>query len=385
MKKLVSTVGIGEGGIPGGKKPNNQKLTQHLERVHVHLMNEGESGVEKSGSSTISNINDDSSKRIGGELLSSSSSGSTINNSNSNNGNALLPAAMVSSIMEMAILSDVNKIESGGEVPNIPFALLSSWTNDFSPERKLGEGGFGEVFLGKAMDATEGIERRFAVKRASPMLQQMTSHSQSHSGGAGSAESQMREMVLSVRREINVLKSFRHPNIIRLLGYSIPVVDSSKAPQLCLVYELAARGGLDRHLLDDALARELSWGRRVRVLHGSACALSCFHSRGDLNVSGGGSALHRDVKSANIALSEDYTAKLIDCGLSKFVPKDTAASALLMTVQTGVNQAFGTRGYQVIIVLCNHLSFSLKKAAGVCIIYYYYYYHFLNDSMLFYF
>ena len=94
-------------------------------------------------------------------------------------------------------------------------------------------------------------------------------------------------------------------------------------------------------MLDDALARELTWGRRVRILYGIACALSCFHSRDE------GTALHRDVKSANIALMLNYLAKLIDCGLSKLVPKDAASSALPMTVQTGINQMFGTRGYQV--------------------------------------
>ena len=271
---------------------------------------------------------------------------------------SLTVSLSVSPLMEMTVLSEVSKIASGvgsgGEVTNIPIAFLSYWTKNFSPERKLGEGGFGEVFLGVALNVTEGIEVRFAIKRVSPLLQMVSSSSSSSSSSSmslssskvlsiSSSEEQMRETVLSVRREINVLKSFCHPNIIKLLGYSIPSDVSNLQQQLCLVYELAPRGGLDKHLLDDALARELTWGRRVRILYGIACALSCFHSRDE------GTALHRDVKSANIALMLNYLAKLIDCGLSKLVPKDAASSALLITVQTGVNQMFGTRGYQVCV------------------------------------
>jgi len=267
---------------------------------------------------------------------------------------SLTVSLSVSPLMEMAVLSEVSRISSGGgsgggEVTNIPISFLSYWTNNFSLERKLGEGGFGEVFLGVALNVTEGIEVRFAIKRVSPLLQMASTSSSSSSSmssskalSISSSVEQMRETVLSVRREINVLKSFRHPNIIKLLGYSIPSdVSNLQQQQLCLVYELAPRGGLDKHLLDDALARELTWGRRVRILYGIACALNCFHSRDE------GTALHRDVKSANIALMLNYLAKLIDCGLSKLVPKDAASSALLMTVQTGVNQMFGTRGYQV--------------------------------------
>ena len=56
--------------------------------------------------------------------------------------------------MEMVILSAMRKVKMGGgsgekaEPPNIPIAYLSSWTNNFSPDRKLGEGAFGEVFQG---------------------------------------------------------------------------------------------------------------------------------------------------------------------------------------------------------------------------------------------
>jgi serine/threonine protein kinase len=65
--------------------------------------------------------------------------------------------------------------------------------------------------------------------------------------------------------------------------------------------------------------------------------------------SGGAQGLivyHRDIKSANIVLTHDYTAKLIDCGLSTFVPSDSVPNSEsidnCISSSTGV---YGTIGY----------------------------------------
>lgn len=70
-----------------------------------------------------------------------------------------------------------------------------------------------------------------------------------------------RDAAASVRREINLLGSFRHPNIIRLLAYSKPLAQPAgeEVLQLALVYELADSGGLHQNLVDDERARALTW------------------------------------------------------------------------------------------------------------------------------
>ena len=55
---------------------------------------------------------------------------------------------------------------------------------------------------------------------------------------------------------------------------------------------------------------------------------------------------HRDIKSANICLSEDFTAQLIDCGLAKFVPIDGSPSTTTsVTNYHSLGNIFGTPGY----------------------------------------
>ena len=39
-------------------------------------------------------------------------------------------------------------------------------------------------------------------------------------------------------------------------------------------------------------------------------------------------AYHRDVKSANIVLTESLEAKLIDCGLAKYIPSDLSTASV---------------------------------------------------------
>ena len=215
------------------------------------------------------------------------------------------------------------------EPPNIPFSVLEHWTEGFVEGRLVGSGGFGNVYRGEYADNERRLYGRVAVKRVSQEL-----------FGAGTAfqqQSLQDGAMASMRREIAVLRAFKHPNIIKLLGFHMPEGDGNNLNRLCLVYEMASNGSLDRWLTDDDKAARLDWRQRAQIAVGIATALNYLHCHNP-----GHPAYHRDVKSANIALTVDFCPKLLDCGLAKFIP---AGGAPMQTVFTRIGQVFGTPGY----------------------------------------
>jgi len=216
-----------------------------------------------------------------------------------------------------------------GAPAEVPFSLLQEWSDDF--RNKIGSGSFGNVFQGVYSDSTSTKVGFLAIKKASPgalVTPDVT------------IDEVNRDLLNSVRREIRVLSSIRHPNVIKLLGYSIKTDMGGRVDDhnLCLVYELADEGGLDSHLTDETKARTLNWRRRISVAVGAAAALSYFHNNP------AGKTYHRDVKSANFVLFGDFTVKLIDCGLSKYIPSAAGGSAG-GSIFTRTGQMYGTPGY----------------------------------------
>ena len=195
------------------------------------------------------------------------------------------------------------------------------WTNNFSDERKIGEGAFGDVFEGILADIVNQRQEHVAVKRLKPEIRLQGD------------ENEQRAAVSSIRREIHVLSAFRHPHIIRLLGYTS--TSAGVTQELCLVYELGS-ASLDKMLTDGEKAQDLSCKVRVRIAADISRALNYLHCHDPR-----GPAFHRDVKSANIVLDLALSPKLIDCGLSKFIP-DQQRHGTIMSTRGAI---LSTRGY----------------------------------------
>ena len=92
---------------------------------------------------------------------------------------------------------------SGAAPPNIPYNVLSEWTNTFSDDKLIGQGAYGKVYVAVCHDALHA-RARVAVKWCPRQLAD---------AAAASAAAAQQSQTDAVRREINVLRSFHHPNI----------------------------------------------------------------------------------------------------------------------------------------------------------------------------
>jgi interleukin-1 receptor-associated kinase 4 len=194
--------------------------------------------------------------------------------------------------------------------------------------------GFGDVFEGSFWDSVRRRYIALAIKRLAEVALR------------GDELAMFRHDALAcVQREINLLRAFRHPHLIRLLGYACPPNPAAEhVLRLCLVYEFASEGGLDAHLADDDKASDLTWSSRLRIASKIASVIHHLHTHVP-----GHPAYHRDIKSANIALTATLQPKLIDCGLAKYLP--AADVGIERSVFTRVGQRPGTPIYSCPVYL----------------------------------
>ena len=120
-----------------------------------------------------------------------------------------------------------------------------------------------------------------------------------------------------------MLSSYRHNNIVSLLGFC------DDCGEKILVYKYASRKSLDLYL-----DKDLTWVQRLEICIGAARGLAYLHNPGQTQQR----VLHRDIKSSNILLDENWNARIADFGLSKFGPANQPYTFL-------VSNAVGTIGY----------------------------------------
>jgi len=108
------------------------------------------------------------------------------------------------------------------------------------------------------------------------------------------------------KAEVDILGKIRHKNIVKLLCCC------SNSDTNLLVYEYMPNGSLG-DLLHGPKSSVLDWPIRYKIVLGAAQGLAYLHHDCEPSI------VHRDVKSNNILLDEDYGAHVADFGLAKIL------------------------------------------------------------------
>ncbi|KAG8089436.1 hypothetical protein GUJ93_ZPchr0011g27877 [Zizania palustris] len=180
----------------------------------------------------------------------------------------------------------------------------------------VGRGGAGVVYVGHTRSGGA-----IAVKRLN-----------GGGGGGGGGEARHDH---GFRAEIRTLGSIRHRNIVRLLAFCSrdrPRPDQDAAN--VLVYEYMANGSLGE-VLHGKGGGFLSWERRYRIAVEAARGLCYLHHDCSPMI------VHRDVKSNNILLGDNFEAHVADFGLAKFLRSSSSVGAAASECMSAVAGSYG--------------------------------------------
>jgi len=155
------------------------------------------------------------------------------------------------------------------------FEIGEKWKIEFDDlefDQLVSSGSAGEVYLGYYFGTPVAIKKLFSLPPDQKHL---------------------------VAREFSMMQSLNHPNIVQFLG----ICDHSSG--IHLITEYVEHGDLfDLLIFSD---KEVTWKSKVKIGLQIAYAVYYLHSK---------NIIHRDLKSQNVLIGENFKVKLCDLGLA---------------------------------------------------------------------
>ncbi|XP_051149731.1 PTI1-like tyrosine-protein kinase 3 isoform X2 [Andrographis paniculata] len=192
------------------------------------------------------------------------------------------------------------------EVPSLSIEELKEKTDNFGSKALIGEGSYGRVYFAQLDSGKEVALKKLDV----------------------SSEPDSNVEFLT---QVSMVSRLKQENLVELLGYC---VDGNLR---VLAYEFATMGSLHdilhgrKGVQGAQPGPVLDWLQRVRIAVDAARGLEYLHEKVRPSI------IHRDIRSSNVLLFEDYKAKIADFNLSNQAPD--------MAARLHSTRVLGTFGY----------------------------------------
>ncbi|KAF6165537.1 hypothetical protein GIB67_015860 [Kingdonia uniflora] len=179
------------------------------------------------------------------------------------------------------------------ETPALSLDDLNKATHNFGTKSLVGEGSYGRVFY-----ATISTGQAAALKKLDP--------------------SSSNEPDSDFAVQLSLVSRLKHEHFVELLGYCL------EGNNRILAYEFATKGSLHdvlhgrKGIQGAEPGPALSWSQRVKVAYGAARGLEYLHEKVQPPIT------HRDVRSSNVLVFDDFESKIADFNVTNQSP-DTAA------------------------------------------------------------
>nr|XP_043636304.1 calmodulin-binding receptor-like cytoplasmic kinase 2 [Erigeron canadensis] len=199
--------------------------------------------------------------------------------------------------------SSTPSLASNGQqgADELSFQDICKATGNFSASNIIGEGGFGTVYKGTLKNGAI-----VAVKRAKK-------------------DNYEKGTPVEFKNEILTLSKIEHLNLVRFYGFI------EHGDERLILVEYVANGTLREHL-DGKRGNGLEIGERLDIIIDVAHAITYLHTYTDIPI------IHRDIKSANILITDKMRAKVADFGFARISVEDPEATHISTQVK-------GTAGY----------------------------------------
>ncbi|XP_008802372.2 PTI1-like tyrosine-protein kinase 1 [Phoenix dactylifera] len=202
--------------------------------------------------------------------------------------------------------SETQKAPPPIEVPALSLDELKEKTENFGSKFLVGEGSYGRVYL-----AILNNGKQVALKKLDV-----------------SSEPESNNEFLT---QVSMVSKLKHENVLEMVGYCV------QGNLRLLAYEYATMGSLHdvlhgrKGVQGAQPGPVLDWMQRVRIAIDAAKGLDYLHEKVQPSI------IHRDIRSSNVLLFEDFRAKIADFNLSNQAPD--------MAARLHSTRVLGTFGY----------------------------------------